>query len=145
LGYLDAGTTTGGADGGIAVRSSRALAQVKWKGGVAGSPDINLLFGARSTVTSKQLFFFAASDYGKTAVTYADQVGIALFTCDPVGKVEPSNQVARVFIQTNGGGVKESFERMNPFTRLNRNDLVILALLCAGFIAVGVLYVLIAA
>ena len=79
-GYLDAVATTGGADGGIDVRSSRALTQVKRKGGVAGSPDMNRQFGARGNDTTKQLFFFAASDYSKAAVQYADQVGIALST-----------------------------------------------------------------
>ncbi|WP_426376033.1 restriction endonuclease [Rhodococcoides fascians] len=91
-GFVDEVATTGRADGGIDVRSSRALAQVKWKGGAAGSPDMNRLFGARGNDTSKQLFFFVASDYSKAAVKDADQVGIALFTYDPVGKVEASTR-----------------------------------------------------
>lgn len=98
-GYLDAVETTGGADGGTDVRFSRALALVKWNGGVASSPDMNRLFRARGTDTAKQLFFFAVSDYSTATIQHADQVGIALFTYDPVGTVEPSNQVARAFIQ----------------------------------------------
>lgn len=36
FGFVDAVATTGGADGGLDVRSVRALAQVKWRGGTTG-------------------------------------------------------------------------------------------------------------
>lgn len=93
-GYEDAVATTGGADGGIDVRSSRALAQVKWKGGVTGRPDVQNLYGARGNGTQR-LFFFSASGYSDQAVAYADDVGIGLFTYDPSGVVEAVNSVAR--------------------------------------------------
>ncbi|SIS11467.1 restriction endonuclease [Williamsia sterculiae] len=87
-GFIDATATTGGSDGGIDVRSRKALAQVKWRGGVAGRPDLQLLVGARGTDTDKQLMFFAASGYSKQAVEYAKSMGIALYTYDPTGAVQ---------------------------------------------------------
>lgn len=93
-GYLDAIATIGGADGGIDVRSKGALAQVKWKGAVAGRPDLQRLWGAGATETDKTLFFFAASGYSKGAMEYADQVGIGLFTYDPVGTATAVNHVS---------------------------------------------------
>lgn len=98
-GFDDAVATTGGADGGIDVRSSRALAQVKWKGGVTGRPDIQNLYGARGAGT-QQLFFFSASGYSDQAVEYANQVNILLMTYDPLGAVEGVNQPAKQFLAT---------------------------------------------
>ena len=96
-GFADAVATTGGSDGGIDVHSSRALAQVKWKGGVTGRPDVQNLYGARGT-GSHQLFFFSASGYSDQAVQYADQVDVCLMTYDPLGAVEPANAAARRFL-----------------------------------------------
>lgn len=98
-GFGDAVATTGGADGGIDVRSSRALAQVKWKGGVTGRPDIQNLYGARGAGT-QQLFFLSASGYSDQAIEYANQVNILLMTYDPLGAVEGANQPAKQFLAT---------------------------------------------
>lgn len=92
-GFVDATATTGGADSGIDVRSRSALAQVKWKSGVTGRPDCQRLVGARGN-GSERLFFFSASGYSAQAVEYADQVGIALFTYDPLGAAEAVNSEA---------------------------------------------------
>lgn len=97
-GYPDAVATTGGADGGIDVRSSRALAQVKWKGGGTGRPDVQKLVGARGT-GSQQLFFFSAAGYSKQAVDYADEVGVALFTYDPTGAATAANPTAKLVLE----------------------------------------------
>lgn len=86
-GFTDAAATTGGADGGVDVRSSRALAQVKWRGGVVGRPDIQRLYGAREGDGSKALFFFSASGYSKEAVDYAERTGVGLYLYDPLGAV----------------------------------------------------------
>lgn len=94
-GYIDSVATTGGADGGIDVRSKGALAQVKWKGAVAGRPDLQRLFGARGKDTDKALFFFAASGYSKGAIEYANQVGITLCVYDPLGRTERLNGTVR--------------------------------------------------
>ncbi|WP_368679961.1 restriction endonuclease (plasmid) [Rhodococcus opacus] len=94
-GYIDAVATTGGSDGGIEVSSRRALAQVKWRGGVAGRPDFQRLYGAQGAETAKALLLFVASGYSKQAVDYANQVGIGLFTYDPTGAVTALNAAAR--------------------------------------------------
>ncbi|GAA1053909.1 restriction endonuclease [Dietzia natronolimnaea] len=104
FGYSDAVAGGGGADGGIDVRSSRALAQVKWKGGVTGRPDCQKLVGARGTGT-EQLFFFSASGYSAQAIEYADQVGMALYTYDPVGAAEAVNPAARRVLERAGAEV----------------------------------------
>ncbi|WP_338480829.1 restriction endonuclease [Rhodococcus sp. DN22] len=96
-GFSGAVATTGGADGGLDVRSSRALAQVKWKGGVTGSRDVQKLYGARGTGT-EQLFLFSASGYSDQAIKYADQVGMMLMTYDPAGVAEGVNDVAKRFL-----------------------------------------------
>lgn len=83
-GFSDAVATTGGADGGIDVRAKGALAQVKWKGGVTGRPDLQRLYGARGSGT-EQLIFFSAAGYSAQAVEYANQIGMALYTYDPTG------------------------------------------------------------
>ena len=75
-GYTDAQATTGGSDGGIDVRGRRVLAQVKWRGGVAGRPDLLRLVGARGNDRDKQLMLFAASGYSKQAVAYATQMKV---------------------------------------------------------------------
>lgn len=96
-GFTDAVATAGGADGGLDVCSSRALAQVKWKNGVTGRPDVQNLYGARGTGI-QQLFFFSAAGYSQQAITYADEVGVLLMTYDPLGAVEGVNQVAKQFL-----------------------------------------------
>ncbi|MBF6359844.1 restriction endonuclease [Nocardia farcinica] len=71
LGFSDARVTASGADGGIDVRASGADAQVKWRAGQVGRPELQRLFGARGKRFELQLFFFAASPYSTHAVSYA--------------------------------------------------------------------------
>ncbi|UNQ40960.1 restriction endonuclease [Prescottella equi] len=113
-GFTDAVATTGGADGGIDVRSSTALAQVKWKGGVAGRPEIQRLYGARGGDHQKQLFFFDASGYSKDAVKYADQVDVRLFRYNPLGEAEPMNRRASDFLATLAGKGSQAGEAEPP-------------------------------
>lgn len=98
-GFSDATATTGGADGGIDVRSKAALAQVKWKNGAAGRPDLQRLYGARGNDTHKQLFFFVSSDYTKQAIEYADAADVKLFIFDPLGAMKPANKRAESFLR----------------------------------------------
>ncbi|MBM4569168.1 hypothetical protein GS489_01275 [Rhodococcus hoagii] len=95
LGFSDALVTVGGADGGIDVRASGALAQVKWRGGMVGRPELQNLFGARGNDFSKSLLFFAASDYSQHAVEYADSMSIALFVYNPDGTLVARNRHAQ--------------------------------------------------
>lgn len=95
LGFVDARATGHGPDGGIDVRASNALAQVKWKGAQTGRPELQNLYGARGLHHDKQLLFFTASGYSKDAIYYANMVGIALFTYDPTGALTSHNDLAR--------------------------------------------------
>lgn len=94
MGYTDAVAMPAGPDGGIDVKSSRAIAQVKWRGGQTGSPDIQNLFGARGTNQDVDMLFFSAAGYSKSAQRYADDLGVMLFTYDPDGSVVPENSLA---------------------------------------------------
>lgn len=95
LGFSDARVTPRGADGGIDVRASRALAQVKFKANVTSRPDLQRLFGARGHDTHLDLYFFSQSGYSSQALTYADDVGMLLFEFDVTGEVQPVNGAAR--------------------------------------------------
>lgn len=80
---------------------SLAPAQEKWRGGVADRPDMRRLCGARGTDTTKELLFFSASGYNKQALDYANQMGIGLYSYDPVGAVTAVNRAAaRIMAKT---------------------------------------------
>lgn len=98
--YVDAKATAVGADAGIDVWSSRALAQVKFEGAVAGRPALQLLVGARKHDESKELFFFSATGYSRQALEYADEMSIALFKYDALGQVTAVNAVKPIVIPT---------------------------------------------
>ena len=94
-GHADATVTDGGADGGVDVRSERALAQVKCLAAAVGRPDLQRLGGVGAGEPGKQLFFFSGSGYTATASEYADATGMALFTYGLDGSVAPANAAAR--------------------------------------------------
>ena len=98
-GHADAAVTDGGADGGIDVRSSGALAQVKYLASAVGRPELQRLAGAAAVEPGKQLFFFTGSDYTATALEYADVIGMALFSYGLDGSMAPVNAVARHVMQ----------------------------------------------
>lgn len=86
-GYLDADSPMRGADGGIDVFSSKALAQVKFREKKSGRPELQNLYGARAGQTDKALMFFDAKGYSSDAVVYANQHGIGLYVYDTSGAV----------------------------------------------------------
>ena len=92
-GYAEARAVPGGPDGGIDVRASGAIGQVKFQGTPVGRPMLQRLVGASSNATD-QLFFFTGSNYSKAAVEYADERGIALFQYGPWGRMKPMNPIA---------------------------------------------------
>ncbi|QDC12713.1 hypothetical protein E2561_00570 [Rhodococcus ruber] len=98
LGFPDAAVTDEGPDGGIDVRSSGAVAQVKLWFRPVGSPALQQLYGARGTARHEMLFF-AHSGYSKPAVLYADQHSIALFTFDTDGNITAHNDSARALVK----------------------------------------------
>lgn len=97
-GYGDARTTNRGADGGVDVRSSWAIAQVKFQGSQTGRPHLQRLFGAREHQTQLHMFFFSRSGYSRDAIAYANGVGMVLFTFRADGAVEPANAIASQFL-----------------------------------------------
>ncbi|MEU9379049.1 restriction endonuclease [Streptomyces sp. NPDC048255] len=94
-GYLDAIAQPGGADGGVDVRSARALGQVKYQAAAVGRPELQRLFGARGQRLDRQLLFFTGSSYTTTAVDYALENGIALFVYGLDGSMTAVNAPAR--------------------------------------------------
>lgn len=93
LGFEDADTTTSGADGGLDVRATRAVAQVKhFAESAVGSPAVQQLAGA---VSKHQVgIFYALSGFTKAAVQEADLRGLALFVYSVTGDVYPVNGAA---------------------------------------------------
>ncbi|MET8925333.1 restriction endonuclease [Streptomyces sp. NPDC004623] len=94
-GYADAKAKPGGPDGGIDVRSARALGQVKYVAAAVGRPELQLLFGARGRLLDRQLLFFTGSSYAAPALQYALENDIALFVYGLDGSMEARNAPAR--------------------------------------------------
>lgn len=99
-GFSDARLTSGGADGGIDVVSSLAVAQVKFCSNPIGRPDLQRLVGAASIGVRRQLFFFSYSSYTTNAIEYADMVGMLLFTYDIHGMMYVANRHASAFVSS---------------------------------------------
>lgn len=111
LGYADATATAPGADGGIDVRASGAVAQVKWEAHQTGRPTVQNLYGARGRDHDLDMLFFSSSSYSSHALAYADEVGIALFTYDPLGSITAANSHAETLV------LRESETRALPMRR----------------------------
>lgn len=97
-GFGDAEVTVHGADGGIDVESSRALAQVKAHMVPVGRPDVQQLRGAAHG--RRDAIFFSLMDYTPQAVTFANEAGVALFRFTGYdGTAEPMNPRATALLQ----------------------------------------------
>lgn len=104
LGHPDAHANPGrGADGGLDVTARHALAQVKFRGGRAGRPDLQRLYGARADRSDLELWFFTGPGYSEEAVEYADRHAMVLFTFDLAGSVAPANQAAADVLAASAG------------------------------------------
>lgn len=100
-GFFDAKVTQGGADGGIDVKASSALAQVKWKRAATGRPAVQSLVGARMGDQHRSLFFFSLGGFTRQAVEYARKMDVALFGFDSFGRVTPMSPAARRVVDEN--------------------------------------------
>ncbi|MER6518421.1 restriction endonuclease [Streptomyces sp. NPDC001553] len=110
-GYLDAVARPGGSDGGIDVRSTRALGQVKYQAAAVGRPELQRLFGARGRSLDRRLLFFTGSGYTTTAVDYAVENDIALFVYGLNGSMTAVNAPGRRIVQdapVSAGGPREA-------------------------------------
>ena len=88
MGYPDAVVTVSGPDAGIDVRALGAVAQVKREAAQTGRPALQRLYGARGS-SQVDMLFFSAAGFSRTAVEYADDADIGLFTYDIEGRVSP--------------------------------------------------------
>lgn len=95
LGFDDAQLTPVSADGGVDVRSSRILAEVKQLTAVVGRPLLQRLVGARGAQHHLALAFYSANGYSPPAAAYAEEMAIALFTYSVRGEVAAANGHAR--------------------------------------------------
>ena len=93
FGFADANPTPPGADGGVDVRSTAAVAQVKAHMTPVGRPDLQRLHGVAVSEGRKGLFF-SLMYYSPQALAWADEVGMALFRFDYSGEPEPMNDAA---------------------------------------------------
>lgn len=102
-GFGDARVTGKGADSGLDVLASTAVAQVKWKTAQVGRPELQALYGARAGHHHRRMLFFAASGYSVPAIRYADENGMLLFVYDPLGAITPASAEARHFLADQQG------------------------------------------
>ena len=106
-GYSDAQVTAGGADGGIDVDSTHAVAQVKFKAQQVGGPDVQRLAGAGFSHPGKQLIFFTGTSYSSQAYQASELANVALFTYELNGDVAPANAMA-AYIATPGNEARRA-------------------------------------
>jgi hypothetical protein len=102
LGFGDARCTGAGMDGGVDVRSRDAVAQVKAHLTPVGRPELQALYGVARSEGRRPLFFSLMS-YTAAALSWADEVGMALYRFDHAGMVEPVNAAAETLLAAAGG------------------------------------------
>jgi hypothetical protein len=101
LGFDDAKMTPPGADRGLDVRATDAVAQVKHYVTPIGAPVVQQLRGAAHGQGAA--LFYSRSGYTKAAVEYANHAAVALFTYNDIGVVQPFNHAAQVLHDRAGG------------------------------------------
>lgn len=101
LGFDDAKMTPPGADGGLDVRATDAVAQVKHYATPVGAPVVQQLRGAAHGQGAA--LFYSRSGYTKAAVEYANDAAVALFTYNESGAVQPFNHAAQILHDCAGG------------------------------------------
>lgn len=90
LGFPDARVTAAGPDGGIDIRASGALGQVKhYAKGAIPAALLQQLYGAAAGHRAQLLFFTTAASFSMPAITYADRVGMALYRTQLDGMIIP--------------------------------------------------------
>lgn len=93
-GFPDAHLTSRGPDGGVDVRSSHAIAQVKADMAPIGAEAIQRLVGIANVDGCKPLFFSLAG-YTRSARDFAERAQVPLFGFDYQSEVEALNQYAK--------------------------------------------------
>jgi len=93
FGFTDAKQTGGSSDEGIDIRSSRAVAQVKFHGSNTPRTVIQLLHSALTK--EKKMGICFSLGYRSTAIEFANEQKFALFQFDLQGVPTPINSIAR--------------------------------------------------
>jgi hypothetical protein len=93
IGFADAIVTPAGADGGVDVRSLRAVAQVKMEGVASTRPQVQQLVGI-ARVERKIPIFFSLAGFTDQARIWADMAGVACFEFEFDGSVKPVGTLA---------------------------------------------------
>lgn len=102
LGFTDVALTRAGADGGIDVESTEAVAQVKFHTSPIGSPAVQQLRGAAHG--KDWALFYALSGFTRSATEWAAGAHVALFAFDNEGRVTAVNDAAR-YLERQAGAV----------------------------------------
>jgi len=142
LGFVDAQVTPPGADGGIDVVSSDAVAQVKFYANPIGRPDIQRLRGAAHEY--RLALFYSTGGYTKESVEYANGAGVALFLMDAFGNSQPASDLALLLVEPHE--VHERRERLEALQSVQfgfaasavESDLVLLEKFSEAFSLSGV-------
>jgi hypothetical protein len=93
-GFTDARLTGNGTDGGIDVRSSRAVAQVKHWSRPVGLQEVQRLYGA-AVAERRSPYFYSRTGYTRPAIEFARQNNINLITYGSHVRTPSVNQVRR--------------------------------------------------
>ena len=92
FGFPDAAVTPSGADGGIDVRASGAVAQVKARSTATPRPEVQQLHGIASA-EGKLGVFFSLNGYTAGAIEWAES-RVALFVLESTGTARPVGALA---------------------------------------------------
>jgi hypothetical protein len=136
LGFSDAVLTAGGADHGLDVSATGAVAQVKAQSSAVGRPDVQRLVGA--ALDSPAKLFFSISGYSAGAIAFADTAGVALFTLDSNLAPFAVNDIAHSHVQRGieaSSAWTEARPRAPDFSRVAPKVLVALAAFVAVIVA----------
>ena len=94
IGFTDAVMTGPGTDGGVDVRSTEAIAEVKYLKVAVGRPEIQKLHSAMIQ-EKRSGVFYSLNGYSADAVRLADRLGMSLFRFTQSGRVTAVNESAQ--------------------------------------------------
>lgn len=97
-GFRDASLTAGGADGGVDIRSIRAVAQVKADMRPTGRPTVQALKGVAAT-EGKAALLFTMAGLTAEAAAWAERASVGHFTFDYLGDIRPQNAPAKAVVR----------------------------------------------
>jgi hypothetical protein len=101
LGFADASVTPPGPDGGVDVRATGAIGQVKMEGVATGRPVVQALYGIAS-IEHAQGLIFSLAGYTREALQWAELASVACFEFGFDGSIEARSRAAEVLLA--GGG-----------------------------------------